>query len=96
MEKIDVKGEQLVDKVTQLIHEGGVRRISISDADGTTVLEMPVTVGVIGFLVAPSLTAIGTLGALASDYSIEVERARPGRPLQPFTMQADDINEKEE
>jgi hypothetical protein len=73
-EHIDVKGEHLVDKVKQLIHEGNVRRIVINDAEGHKVLEVPVTVGVIGLLVAPSLTAVGTLGALAADYSIDVER----------------------
>jgi predicted ester cyclase len=57
-----------------LIHEGNVRRIIIKDSDGATVLDMPVTVGVIGLLVAPTLTAVGTLGALAADYSIDVER----------------------
>jgi hypothetical protein len=46
----------------------------INDADDTPVLDMPVTIGVIGLLVAPSITAIGTLGALASHYSIDVER----------------------
>jgi len=77
-EKVNVKGEQLVAKVKQLFHEGNVRRITINDPDGKTVLDMPVTVGVIGLLVAPSVTAIGTLGALAADYSIEVEREHAG------------------
>ncbi len=73
-ETIDIHGEHLVEKVKELIHQGNVRRINIKDADGKSVLDMPVTVGVIGFLVAPTMTAIGTLGALAADYSIEIER----------------------
>jgi predicted ester cyclase len=73
-ETLDVKGGHLVAKVKELIHEGNVRRIIINDADGKQVLDMPVSVGVIGLLVAPTMTAIGTLGALAADYSIQVER----------------------
>jgi hypothetical protein len=73
-ERIEVKGEHLVAKVKELIHDGTTQRIVINDSDGKPVLEMPMTVGVIGLLVAPKLTAIGTLGALASHYSIDVER----------------------
>ena len=73
-ERIEVKGEHLVAKVKELIHDGNTQRIVINDADGKPVLEMPMTVGVIGLLVAPKLTAVGTLGALASHYSIDVER----------------------
>jgi len=73
-ERIDVKGEHLIAKVKELIHEGTVQRIVINDADGKQVLDMPVSVGVIGLLVAPSITAIGALGALASKYSIDIER----------------------
>ena len=96
-ERIDVKGDQLVHKVKQLMHEGDVRRISINDSDGRTVLDMPVTVGVIGFLVAPSITAIGTLGALEADYSIDVERERPGTEASvvPASLLAADIKREE-
>lgn len=73
-ERIDVKGEHLIGKIKELIHEGTVQRIVINDADGKQVLDMPMTVGVIGLLLAPSITAIGALGALASSYSIDIER----------------------
>ena len=76
-ERIDVKGEHIIGRIKELIHEGNVRRIVINDAEGKAVLEMPMTVGVIGLLVAPSMTAIGTLGALAAHYSIDVERQYP-------------------
>jgi hypothetical protein len=79
-ERIEVKGEHLVAKVKELIHDGSTQRIVINDADGKPVLEMPMTVGVIGLLVAPKLTAVGTLGALASHYSIDVEREVPEHP----------------
>ena len=73
-EVIDVKGGHLVKKVKELIREGNARRISIKDTEGKTVLEIPVTAGVVGFALAPTLTAIGGLAALAAHYSIEVER----------------------
>jgi uncharacterized protein DUF4342 len=76
-EKIDLKGGHLVEKVRELLHEGNVRRITVKDTDGKTVLEMPVTVGVFGFLAAPTMAAIGAFAAIAADYSIEVERDSP-------------------
>lgn len=73
-ERIEVTGGHLVEKVKELIHEGNVRRIIIKDSDGHTVLELPVTVGVVGVLLAPTMAAVGAVAALAADYSIEVER----------------------
>jgi hypothetical protein len=73
-ENIDVKGRHLAKKVRELVREGNVRRIVVKNSDGDTVVEMPVTVGVLGVLVAPSMAAIGGLAAVAADYSIEVER----------------------
>jgi hypothetical protein len=95
-ERIDVKGEHLVRKVKELIHEGNVERIVINDADGKAVLDMPVTVGVISLLVAPKLAAAGALGALATNYSIDVDRHAADDRSERSTMQADNINEKEE
>jgi hypothetical protein len=73
-QQFDVKGGHLVEKVKELVQEGNVRRIVIKDADGKTVMEVPVTVGLVGFLVAPTIAALGAVAALAADYSIEVER----------------------
>jgi hypothetical protein len=77
-EKLDVKGGHLVAKVKELVHEGNVRRIIIKDSDGRTAMEVPVTLGVVGFIVAPTIAAVGAFAALAADYSIEVERDIPG------------------
>jgi hypothetical protein len=81
-ETFDVRGGHLVAKVKELLHEGNVRRIVIKDAEGKTVLEMPVTVGLVGLLAAPSLVVAGALAAYATDYSIEVEREhRPDQDI---------------
>jgi hypothetical protein len=60
--------------VKELVHEGNVRRIIIKDADGKTLIEIPLTVGVVGALVAPVAAAVGAIAALAADYSLVVER----------------------
>ena len=74
IETIKVEGSQLIDRIKQLIHEGNVRRITIRQGE-QTIAEFPLTIGVIGVLVAPVLAAVGALAALLSDCTIEVERA---------------------
>lgn len=73
-EEFRVKGEEVVEKVRQLIHEGNVRRLIIKDSEGKVYLEIPVTLGVIGAMLAPVLAAVGAVAALAADLKIEVVR----------------------
>ena len=72
-EEFRVRGEGLVEKVKELVHEGNIRRVLIIDGDGKTLLDIPLTLGVIGALVAPQLAALGALAALVSDATIVVE-----------------------
>ncbi len=69
-----VKGEDLMRKIRELIHEGNVHRIIIKDQTGKVYLEIPVTVGLIGAFVVPILAAVGALAAWAADFTIEVIR----------------------
>lgn len=69
-----VKGEDLLAKIKELIHQGNISRIIIKDEEGKVYLEIPVTVGVIGALILPVLAAIGALAALAANFTIEVIR----------------------
>lgn len=73
-EEFKVKGDELLAKIRQLIHNGNVSRIIIKDETGKVYLEIPVTIGVIGALFAPVLAAIGALAALAANFTIEVVR----------------------
>jgi hypothetical protein len=73
VEELQVMGEQLLSRVRELIHEGNVRRIIIKQ-DGRTLLEIPLTFGVAGVVLAPVAAAIGVLGALIAQCSIEVIR----------------------
>jgi hypothetical protein len=69
-----VKGEQLLEKVKELLKEGNIRRISIKDKKGKTLVEFPLTVGVVGAVFAPVLVAVGALAALVTECSITVQR----------------------
>ena len=80
-ERLKVEADALAGKVKELIHEGNVRRIIIKDDQGHTVMEIPVTFGVVGAIAAPVVAAIGAIAALAARWTIEVERREP-RPGQ--------------
>jgi len=56
------------------VNEGNVRRITIQNKDGKTIVEVPLTVGVVGAVLAPPLAAIGAIAALVTDCTITVER----------------------
>jgi uncharacterized membrane protein YvbJ len=73
-ESFSVSSDDLVTKVKELLHEGNVRRIIIKDESGRNLIEIPVTVGLIGVLLAPWLAALGTIAALATRCTIVVER----------------------
>jgi hypothetical protein len=71
-EEIKVKGEELLKKVKQIVHEGNIRKIIIKNIEGRTMLEIPLTIGVVGAAFAPVLAAVGALAALAMDFKIEI------------------------
>jgi hypothetical protein len=73
-ESIEVKGDDLVGRIKEIVHEGNVRRIIIKNDEGEKLIELPVTVGVIGTLLAPPLAAVGAVAALVAKCTIEVER----------------------
>jgi Domain of unknown function (DUF4342) len=76
IEELQVMGEQLLSRIKELVHEGNVRRIIIKQ-EGNTILEIPLTFGIAGVLLAPVWAAIGVLGALLAQCSIEVVRSEP-------------------
>ena len=72
-ETFTVKGEELLSKVKELIKKGNVKRIIIKSKEGNTLIEVPLTLGVVGILLAPVLAAIGAIAALVAECSITVE-----------------------
>jgi hypothetical protein len=73
-ESFSLNGEHLLKKVKELIAEGNVRKITITDKAGKELMTFPLTVGVVGLLVAPVLAAVGALAALVGECTITVER----------------------
>jgi uncharacterized protein DUF4342 len=73
-ETFHINGEQLLEKVKNLIREGNVRRITIKDRTGKTVVEFPLTIGVAGAVLAPVLAGVGAMAALLTECSLTVER----------------------
>ena len=73
-EEFRVNGEELIEKIKQLIHESNIRRIIIKDKDGKTVMEIPLTIGVVGVLLAPTLAAVGAIAALLTEATVVVEK----------------------
>lgn len=73
-EEFRVNGEEPIAKIKQLIHESNIRRIIIKDKDGKTVMEIPLTIGVVGVLLAPTLAAVGAIAALLTEATVVVEK----------------------
>ena len=74
-ESFKVAADQLVDSVKRIIHEGNVRRVVIKQ-DGRTIVEFPMTVGIVGAALAPVLAAVGAIAAVLTECTIEVERTK--------------------
>ncbi len=73
-EEFRVNGEELLAKIKKLVHEGNIRRIIIKTKEGKTVLEIPMTFGVVGALIAPQLAAVGAIAALLTEATVVVEK----------------------
>ena len=69
-----VKGEELLKKIKELIKEGNVRKITIKSKEGKTIVVIPLTLGVVGAVLAPVLAAVGAIAALVTECTITVER----------------------
>jgi hypothetical protein len=81
-EEIEIAGDQLVDQVKQLVHEGNVRHIRIKH-EGRVVLEVPMTLAVAGGLLAPVVAALGAFAAAATHCTVEIVREEPAPPTPP-------------
>jgi hypothetical protein len=81
-ESFSIHGENLLKKVKELIAEGNVRKITITDKSGRELASFPLTVGVVGALVLPVLAAIGAIAALITECTITVEREETTEPVK--------------
>lgn len=75
-EEFKVNGDAVIAKVKELLHEGNVRRLVIKNEQGEILIEIPLTIGVVGAVLLPVWAAIGAIAALAVNLTIGVERVQ--------------------
>lgn len=73
-EEFEVKGEDLLRKIKELIREGNIRKITIKSEEGKTLIQIPLTLGVVGAILLPVWAAIGAIAAIVTKATISVER----------------------
>jgi hypothetical protein len=73
-ETFKIDGGQVLDKIKELIHQGNIRRILLKNEDGRTLIEIPLTLGVVGAALLPVFAAVGALAAVATRMVIVVEK----------------------
>lgn len=73
-EEFKVSGEDLLKEVKAIIAKGNVRKIIIKNKEGKTLIEVPLTIGVVGLILAPTLAAVGAIAALVTECTLIVER----------------------
>jgi len=73
-EEYQIDGDQLLHKVKELVHEGNIRRIIIKNEEGERLIEIPLTIGVVGIALLPVWAAIGAIAALVTNCTILVEK----------------------
>ena len=73
-EEFKIDGDQLVTKIKDLIKEGNIRRVIIKNEEGRTMIELPLTLGVVGSIVAPQLAALGAIAVLIGHGTLVVEK----------------------
>ena len=73
-EEIHVSGDELLSKIKELVHEGNIRRVVIKYENGHTLIDIPLTLGVVGALFVPQLAAVGAIAALITKGTIIVEK----------------------
>jgi len=73
-EEFKVNGEDLLKKVKEILAEGNARKITVKTKEGKSIIELPLTIGVVGAALAPLLAAIGAIAALVTECTIVVER----------------------
>jgi DNA-binding Lrp family transcriptional regulator len=88
-EEFKMHGETLVSRLKELFHEGNIRRITIKNEDDHTLIEIPLTVGVVGALLLPVWAAIGAIAALAANLTIIVERSEEAPVVTPDAPSVD-------
>jgi hypothetical protein len=81
-EEFTINGEKLVSTIKKLVRQGNIRRVTIKNKEGKTLIEIPLTFGVVGAVLLPTLAAIGAIAALVTECTIVVEKIEEeGEPI---------------
>lgn len=73
-EEVSVSGEKLISTIKELVRQGNIRRLTVRNREGESLIEIPLTVGVVGILLLPTLAALGAIAALVTECTIVIER----------------------
>jgi hypothetical protein len=76
-EEFQVDGEEILAKIKELVHQGNIRRVAIRNEEGRTLVDIPLTFGVVGAILVPQLAAIGAIAALLTHATIVIEKVEP-------------------
>jgi len=76
-EEYKIEGKDLLSRVKEIVHEGNVRRIIIKNEAGHSLIEIPLSIGVVGVVLLPVWVAIGAIAALTAHYTLVVEKDVP-------------------
>jgi Domain of unknown function (DUF4342) len=90
-QEFKLHGDTVISKIKEILHEGDIRRITIKNEEGHTLIEIPLTLGVVGALLLPVWAAIGAIAALAASLTIVVERTDAVPPTAPSTNPQDSV-----
>ncbi len=82
-EEFQVDGDAVVSKIKELVHEGNIRRITLKNEEGKTLIEIPLTMGVVGVVLLPVWAAIGAIAALAAKLTIVIEKVEGSPKAEP-------------
>jgi len=81
-QEFTLRGEAVLAKLKELVHEGNIRRITLQNEEGHTLIEIPLTLGVVGALLIPVWAAVGAIAALAANLTVKVERTDAHTPAK--------------
>jgi len=81
-EEFKVDGDKLLGEIKKILHQGNVRRIIVKNDRGETLIEIPLTIGVVGAILLPVWAALGAIAALAANFTIVVEKVVETPPDQ--------------
>ncbi len=73
-EEFKLEGGKVLDKIKELIHQGNIRRIILKNEEGKTLIEIPLTLGLVGAALLPVFAAVGALAAVVTRMTLVVEK----------------------